>query len=430
MPHIICAMTEPTSNTSDLQQRLNAIRNARPPRISERQAALQDSANNDSSTREDEMDIDPSLAGCIQLPFPPNIESDDFEIGMPNCWVTTHSPRVQLMSDNAVAIGKACVEVWGESNVLLTNCAFHIFPRWKQNNSSLFHDARNAEVLNREFSILNKSPWPDAVETMLNAMLFKWMHVHGEYDVAAKWFLAFGSKIHCYCKVNEGTFFRGGLPSTNNSVEGTNNSDKETTARRRVDPVEFSTKIAPIMRKHLSKQQTAWASPLQPSVHNAIFYGRVYKSLTAANDRRACFLTVNFAISKTHRTNIGKTNIPRGSLLIPGTKLLDEAMKEAGSLDIAAVKPIVEQDFRTVKEYYIDPSSQLVNGEVDELTFDTFSKWYRAFHLMEPIIVGTPQDAIAMQSWLNTLTVSGFKVVSLEQIRALGNKGQSSQLAH
>jgi hypothetical protein len=153
-----------------------------------------------------------------------------------------------MLKDSACRAENAAREVWPDVEMHVGTCHTHASLRWLSNNKALLNPGtsqEHAKIMQRDLSTLKRIPHTNLVMIATDLMIRKWTDELGEELTAKKWSESWGhlniTRVGTKsCDVNP---LRGGIPSDNNCVEASNNSDKDDLERTKTNLYQFIVQV-------------------------------------------------------------------------------------------------------------------------------------------------------------------------------------------
>lgn len=352
-------------------------------------------------------------------------------LGDEESWVWEPAPNsiIQTMTDFTLAHQRAAKEIWPTASFIFGMCSYHAWNAWRNHHKKFFKDYDKYKTrMGKDFEQYKKSPWGPLIPVLRELMMEKWRSKYKEKNIAHHWFKQWSKTVHTRVELNGKNLLRGGLPAHNNNSEGRNSGDKVRLDHRKPLTTTFITDLDSMLAD-CSKGDLVFCNVLHKNVHCKKHYRTVYDILCRSDSGEATFLTVTFGFTSR------SMQIPEGSLLVATTSFLDHGALQ-DLLDVRAQhhkhQPLSDKNdahdiIRFIKneELHTDYKKLLRNPKdyCQGLSFDEVLQVTKRFHLMEPILIHTPQDEAAIGNLLKVLSNCGLAPISVASLKAMGNQG-------
>jgi hypothetical protein len=331
--------------------------------------------------------------------------------------------RLFMVKDHSSAAMKAAEAVWHNHVVIESTCFVHASTIWlsKSENKHLFNDIDNIENFQADLNTYKLTPFIHMVDPMHHAFIAKWRDI--EPRVAEKWEKSWGGKRITMVEANEDCPLRGGKPSDNNTLESTNNKDKEFVSRLRAGTMPLVQQVVERVQHH-SYTDLVFNGDLKSKsdkvgdVHSGAFYAGVQLNLIAFEDegKSSC-------LAPTRSLNSTRHGI-RGSIVCSDSLLAD--LKKKGKLDRADTIETVNERVSQFRRLIRKPDAFLnTHG------FDVAGELIRDFIVIEPLDpTGDENLKVAIMRLVDMLEFNGLRMLPYDEILDLEDEGLVSCTCH
>jgi hypothetical protein len=319
--------------------------------------------------------------------------------------------RLVTMADYALSSANAIRAVWKDSadDHVHGMCSVHASVLWFDNNKGLFNDAKkNRKLVIEDFERYKRSPFVSLVPVLLRLMLEKWGNKYKEKTLASKWSSQWATTTHTMIELNTFCESRGGIPSHNNHIEGSNNEDKARLGRIKQGMVSFIQTFAEdLSQKSLDDLRyqgtcvslfylisylrvistTHNIGRMHSDVHSNRFYHHCHAVLSQSlmkDDPKATFLTVIFPFTA---KTLGFCD---GTMLVASHSFVTEKWKNYLPPQNNAPTTAKEMLQLVQRNKLHDRYKSFVKNPVSfcsNMDFDDVCDWMKMFHILQPLAV-------------------------------------------